>query len=116
MISGDGVWYIHRMKTYQSSIPQDLDQTDTAAVRMYVLRWDKAHPDKPPPRDWYRSWEIYLDQLRRHTLMRDYCDQDHDPGQYCLVCDAKREEATAGQWISPNVPRWMTVNAAAVTE
>jgi hypothetical protein len=41
-------------------IPQDLDQTDTAAVRNYILQWHNANKDKSAPRDWYRSWEIYL--------------------------------------------------------
>jgi hypothetical protein len=87
---------------HMSSIPKDLDQTDTAAVRRYILDWDNAHPDIAPPRDWYRSWELYLDQLRKYRFIRDYCDGEHAAGQYCLVCDGRREEATAGQWTSPN--------------
>jgi len=77
--------------------------TDTAAVRQWILDWQNANPTKPAPRDWYRSWELYLEQLRKHRWMRDYCDGEHSPGQYCLVCDGRRKEATAGQWISPNV-------------
>ena len=89
-----------------SSIPKDLDQTDTASVRAYILHWHNTNKDKPAPRDWYRSWELYLDQLRKHTLMRDYCDGDHAADQYCLACDGNSEEATARQWTSPNARDW----------
>lgn len=69
------------------SIPHDLDQGDHAAVRGYILNWQNANPDKVPPIDWYQSWKMYLGQLRKHVWMRDYCDEEHGPGQYCLVCD-----------------------------
>lgn len=96
------IWYNQGMTT----IPHDLDQTDTAAVRAYILQWHNANKDRPAPRDWYRSWELYLDQLRKHRWMRDYCDGDHGADQYCLACDGNREEATAGQWTSPNQRDW----------
>jgi hypothetical protein len=56
-----------------SSIPKDLDQTDTAAVRAYILQWHNANRVKPAPRDWYRSWELYLDRLRN-------CHAEPTPG------------------------------------
>lgn len=67
------------------------------AIREFILDWHNAHKKQPAPRDWYRSWELYLDQLRKHPLMRDYCDKKHGPGQYCLVCDGLQEDMWRGR-------------------
>jgi hypothetical protein len=44
-------------------------RNDVETQRAYIEQWDAEHPNEPAPRDWYRSWELYLDSYRRIKAM-----------------------------------------------
>ena len=36
-------------------------------IREFLEQWNRLHPQESVPRDWYRSWELYVGALRLHS-------------------------------------------------